>query len=292
MSTPIVQDSIFFVFPEEKRLEILTEVIKEDGSLGSRQVCKDWQRLIDDALKSRWHQLKTAIPQKIPFDFGLVAKGIEKSFIKEGEDPNSIKYITLFRALNKFFQSERAFIPSGELRTSPSHFSGLQQFLKTQHGLSLKLMWKWLTERDNPGAPYFNNVEDMRNWLNNPETEEVRSEITGLVFTDLGIRFIPREICCFPHLGVLQLSKNHIDFLPSFLGSLKKVALLNLEDNLLEELPDDFPTWTHIRTLVLRGNPLSARAQALEKERRSNQALQDSAREKNQALQDSMQIDE
>ncbi len=177
--------------------------------------------------------------------------------------PENLNYLSLFRALNEEWKAVWVAIPAGELMMSHSHHTALQARLYQRCiDESLTKMWGriWLSLL--PYSFQLSKSGDIRKWIAQVHNEAACTSLLQMDLSDLGIRYLSFELCAFTCLEELDLSQNHIDALPDFVGDLKELRVLNLKDNDLQELPDSFPTWTHLRVVNLSENPLNSRGQA------------------------------
>lgn len=252
MVAPFVQTSPFFRLSLDEQCALWGSFLDEGESLRAREVCKIWKIVIDAALKSKWNELKKSPPSG-PIHFARAMQRQERLHEQIASD----NPLVLFRGVNDVFRKWKVGTFSGEIRIHRQHFQNLQ--LALYHKLvdqSLMSSWEriWLQLKEFVDS--FPNATELREWLNDPQTEAYRALIERIDLNDLGIRYIPIELCRFPNLYTLNLSENHIDVLPSFLGEIPSLRTLLLEDNDLQELPKGFSAWTHIERIELGDNPL------------------------------------
>ncbi len=257
-----VQNFPFFSLPPELQVEVFTFVLSEEGQLGSRLVCKQWLGVINEGVKKRWQSLVQNPPQG-PIALEFAFNRIKNKFSIDGHYPENLNYLILFRALNEEWKAAGVAIPRGELKLSHSHHAALQaQLYQRLIDESLTKMWGkiWLSLL--PYSFQLSTSRDIKKWMAHVHNEAICTSLLQMNLSDLGIRYLPFEVCAFTNLEELDLSQNHIDVLPDFVGDLKELQVLNLQDNDLQELPDSFPTWTHLRVVNLSVNPLNTRGLA------------------------------
>ncbi|MBS0605257.1 MAG: leucine-rich repeat domain-containing protein [Verrucomicrobia bacterium] len=262
MSTSATQTALFFFLPPEKQVEIFDVVLSSDGNLGSRLVCRDWLKPINESVRKRWQYLKQHPPVG-PLHTQFAIARAENQFRIDGQLPEGFNYLELFRSLNREWKNREVVVRNGELQLACAHYSSLQAALHSKLvDFSLMEMWKRVWPSLSPFACDFQTPQMVREWIQSPDTEAIRESVIFMDLSDLGIRYIPIELTYFPNVQRLRLQKNHIDSLPPFLGQLKAIRFLNLSDNDLQELPDDFPTWTHLGSVDLTENPLNEKGKA------------------------------
>jgi hypothetical protein len=80
---------------------------------------------------------------------------------------------------------------------------------------------------------------------------------TNLVLKNIGITSIPKTICDFSRLEMLDLSENRLTRLPESFEKLTNLTHLGLNDNQFTSLPELFGELTKLQVLNLRGNQLT-----------------------------------
>jgi hypothetical protein len=275
-----IQPVAFPELPREmhfKLMEACTEVnlcVREVCNL--REVHSIWKNAIDEVIRTKWNELKHSPPSG-PRDLrGLMLQ--QECF----QDPSKGKnFIRLFRNVNCIFRnwiggrySGGRWIPgtySGELSIHFRQFQDLQlRLCRFYADETLMASWVRICPKANLFARVRSTPEAMREWLSDPQTEPLRAATVGIDLWSLRIPCVPEEILCFPNLQSLNLSRNKIEVLPSFLGKIPSLRTLLLTNNFLVELPEELPTWTHIETIELGDNCLQPKALGLLAQWREN----------------------
>jgi len=292
--TNFTQSINFYSLAAETRKEVVSYVLDTDNNLHCRLVCKDFLYSANQVIKEKWLTLVKEPPAG-PVAMSFAIERIHKPFLmQDGMLQENLNYLHLFRELNLEWKKRKVTIPNGELKISDHHFFDLQtQFHQQCLDYSLSMMWDKIWPELTLWVGSFPNTTELRNWLNNPNSAQIRSVVSGIDLCDLGIRYVPIEICCFPNITFLRLCQNHIDIFPSFIGTLTHLRGLSLKDNdiqelpknisgwthlrvidlsenSIKELPENFPNWTHLRMINLKNNPLSQSAFTLIDEWKEN----------------------
>lgn len=259
MFVAAIQNSHFLSLARENQAQIFDFSWGNDQNLEHRCICKNLLIAINALIKKKWEDLQKNPPLG-PFGFQEACSRIKNKYSVTGSYPESFNYLMLFRALNREWGMVRMKIHPGALQVTSSFQAELQAHLH-QHlnEFSLSQIWQRSLPKLYPFTWTMPNVPSIRECLSKPLIQTVLSSIDKMDFSDLGIRYIPIELCYFCGLTELKLSHNHIDFLPDFIGNFKDLQVLNLEDNDLQELPESFPNWTHLKEVNLKDNPLNGR---------------------------------
>jgi len=253
-----IQNSPFLSFFLEQKVQIFDFAWGDGQKLEHRYICKNLLIVINAIIKKKWEDLQKNPPLG-PFGFQQACSRIKNKFSVNGSYPENFNYLTLFRALNQEWRMVRMKIRTGALQVTSSFQVELQAHLH-QHlnEFSLLQIWQRSLPKLYPFTWTMPNGTSIRECLSKPLIQTVLSSIDKMDFSDLGIRFIPIELCYFCGLTELKLCRNLIDFLPDFIGNLKDLQVLNLEDNDLQVLPESFPNWTHLKVVNLKDNPLNS----------------------------------
>lgn len=253
-----IQSPLFFTLPSEIQSQIFDFALEQSESLGNRRICRQLLRVVDSVIKKKWEDLQKNPPLG-PFGLQHACIRITKKYSVNGTYTENFNYLDLFRALHHEWKFIGMNIYSHQLNVATSFQTELQTHLYHQlNDRSLMQMWSRILPKTYQFAWPVSTAASIRECFSYPHIQTVLSSIDKMNFSDLEIRLIPIEISYFGGMTELKLCCNNIDYLPDFIGNLKNLRVLNLEDNDMQELPRDFPKWTHLKEVNLKDNPLNS----------------------------------
>ncbi len=255
-----VQNPPFFYLSKDNQISVLDFVLSEEGNLSCRLVCKEWLEATDVVIKKRWDELFPREPSYM---------SVLYLFSRQKYCYNDFAYIELFRNLHLEWKKQGVPIASGELKITASYHKDLSNLMEQ----SLMKIWERVWPQVYHFSYYVNELSTVRAWVGSKITKKVWAKVESGYLSGIDLTFIPKEICNFSRLRMIDLSNNRIVKVPSFLGDFENLKILNLQGNHIEDLPKEFSSWTHLDKIDLRNNPLNHYAKEQIAEWRKNRTI-------------------
>ena len=101
-------------------------------------------------------------------------------------------------------------------------------------------------------------AEEFKSWFNLFKSTIIAYANGELLLHNLGLTYLPEEICELTHLRQLRLEMNNLTTLPKGIGNLKELNSLRLSWNFLTLLPDEIFQLTQLRGLNVDHNQLTS----------------------------------
>jgi hypothetical protein len=239
--------------------ELLLPILEACAAPSLFSVCKKWQHLLDsEVMPSLYKQIgKVHVSQgdinKQAFILDRIYKLDDR--LSEGEKAKAIfkEAFTLAKALAP---AELEF----KWKTQEKRCFTLANYSSYLLNINRLLLWKnlpggveYLSQEKIKYLPLEKQGELLRDWI-----EENCKNLTDLDLSEVGLTYLPPEICQLSQLQTLDLDQNQLTSLPAEIGQLPRLQRLYLNQNQLTRLPAEIGQLSQLRWLFLNQNQLAS----------------------------------
>lgn len=166
----------------------------------------------------------------------------------------SLNVIEVLRNFNYRLAGYNKIVDPLPIVSSKAELESLEQRLNDCDQF-LGMLWAALPISDKPEL--YDDITQIREWLENPQNQAVLDSVTNLDLKDCGIAQISKELFKLRNLEFLNISANELSILPPSIGQFKKLKKLKAEANYLTELPQEIGQCISLEILKVSENQIS-----------------------------------
>jgi Leucine-rich repeat (LRR) protein len=238
--------------------ELLLPILEACAAPYLFSVCKRWHHLLaSEVMPSLYKKIgKVHVSQgdisKQAFILDRIYKLDDR--LSEGEKAKAI-FKEAFTLAKSLAPAELEF----KWKTEEKRCFTLANYVFYLININRLLMWKalpggaeYLSQEKIKYLPLEKQGELLRGWI-----EENCKNTTALDLSEVGLTYLPPEICQLSKLQTLSLNQNQLSSLPGQIGQLSQLQELYLSQNQLTSLPIEIGQLSQLRTLSLNQNQLT-----------------------------------